>query len=102
MRPLAKCSVVVTVIALVFAKTWAAPNPEKEGIPTDGSSHGLRRLLDLGTGIADKFDLKILKGIGGTKLGIDGPSNFRLQLDKKTPFDVLHGVYSHFKEQPRP
>lgn len=100
MRSLVKYSVFITVFALVCAKTWAAPNPEKEGLPTDGSSHGLRRLLDLGAGIADKFDLKILKGIGGTKLGIEGPSNFRLQLDKKTPFEVLHGVYSRLKETP--
>ncbi|KAL1471460.1 hypothetical protein MTO96_023612 [Rhipicephalus appendiculatus] len=98
MGSLVKCSVVAVAFAIVFAETWAAPNPEKGWTPTDGSSSGLSRLLDLGAGIADKFGLSLNKGIGGTKLGIDGPSNFRLQLDKKTPFNVLHSVYSHLKE----
>lgn len=103
MRSLLTCSVAMAILLLAFVcgKTWAVPTPERERIASVESSHGVSRPLDLGTGILDKFNLKLLKGIGGTKLGIDGPSNLRLQLNKATPIGLLSRIFGSSNSQPQ-
>lgn len=103
MRSLLMCSVAMAILLLasVCGKTRAVPAPEREKVAPVESSHGVSRPLDLGTGILDKFNLKLLKGTGGTNLGIDGPSNLRLQLNKATPIGLLSRVFGSSSSQPQ-
>lgn len=90
----------ILVFAFVCGKAWAVPNPERGETATAESPLGVRRALDRGIDILDNLNVKFLKGIGGTKLGIDGPSNFQFQLNKATPVGLLSRLFDNSSSQP--